>query len=88
MMKAADFAAACKRTATNYKTAYMLGTFGWPATAANISRAIKSNGTNAVRPAWQSDGHLRRWQVCLERRSGRFRQRYDRRVQRCERRFP
>ena len=57
MMKAADFAAACKRTATNYKTAYMLGTFGWPATAANISRAIKSNGTNAVRPAWQSKAY-------------------------------
>lgn len=56
-MKAADFAAACKRTATNYKTAYMLGTFGWPATAANISRAIKSNGTNAVRPAWQSKAY-------------------------------
>ena len=57
MMKAADFAAACKRTATNYKTAYMLGTFGWPATAANISRAIKSNGTNAVRPVWQSKAY-------------------------------
>ena len=50
----AELAAACKKVATQYKTAYMLGCFGWPVTQASLSRAVSNNKTNAARPTWQS----------------------------------
>lgn len=53
-MTGAELAAKAKDVATNYDTAYMLGCFGWPATEANISRAVKNNTTNASRKQWQS----------------------------------
>lgn len=54
VMTSVELADKAKEIVTKYKTAYLLGTFGWPATEANLQRAIKSNTTNANRPVWQS----------------------------------
>lgn len=54
MMTANQLADKAKDIATNYKTAYMLGCFGWPATEKMISRAVSANATNASKTAWQT----------------------------------
>jgi hypothetical protein len=54
VMTSEEFVKRAKKIASEHKTAYMLGTFGWPATVASVNRAIQANSTNAARPAWQS----------------------------------
>ena len=46
-MTGKEFASAMKETAEHYRTAYMLGTWGWPATESNIGRALSSYAGNA-----------------------------------------
>lgn len=47
MIKTAkELAAACRAVATNYKTLYVLGCFGWPMTEENQRRAIKAQAFN------------------------------------------
>lgn len=41
-----EFAAKAKDIAENYKTAYMLGTWGWPITGENIERVLKQYPNN------------------------------------------
>ena len=54
VMTSEEFVKKARDIAKNYKTAYLLGTFGWSCTSMSIARAIESNKTNAARPAWQS----------------------------------
>lgn len=42
-----EFAERAKQIAEDYKTAYMLGTWGWPAHDANISRAVTQYSRNS-----------------------------------------
>lgn len=49
-----ELADAALKVALEYRTAYLLGTFGWPITDASIDRAVKGNATNAARPVWQT----------------------------------
>ena len=48
IMSATTFIEKCIDIARNYKTLYVLGTWGWPASAKNKSRAISKNAWNAT----------------------------------------
>lgn len=44
-----EFASKLKDIATNYKTVYALGTFGWPTNKSNVNRAVVSQTYNKNR---------------------------------------
>lgn len=54
VMAATEFVAKAKAIAENYKTTYMLGPWGWPATQTMIDRACTSEANGAKNKTWLS----------------------------------